>query len=69
MAGGGMKQGYVHGGTDPTGTEVDSDPLTVPDYAATIYSLLGIDYEKTLMAGSRPVKIIKDGEIARGLLA
>lgn len=69
MAGGGMKQGYVHGATDPTGSEVDSDPLTVPDYAATIYSLLGIDYEKTLLAGARPVKIIKDGEIAKSLLA
>ncbi len=69
MAGGGMKQGYVHGATDPTGSEVDSDPLTVPDYAATVYSLLGIDFEKTLLAGTRPVKIVKDGEIARGLLA
>jgi hypothetical protein len=69
MAGGGMKQGYVHGATDPTGSEVDTDPLTVPDYAATIYSLLGIDFEKTLLAGTRPVKIVKDGEIARGLLA
>lgn len=69
LAGGGMKQGYIHGATDPTGSEVDSDPLTVPDYAATIYSLLGIDWEKTLLAGTRPVKIVKDGEIARGLLA
>jgi uncharacterized protein DUF1501 len=69
MAGGGIKQGYVHGSTDPTGSEPDSDPLTVPDYAATVYNLLGVDYEKTLMAGARPVKIIKDGEIAKGLLA
>jgi hypothetical protein len=69
MAGGGMKQGYVHGSTDPTGSEVEADPLTVPDYAATIYSLLGIDWEKTLLAGTRPVKIVKDGEIAHGLLA
>jgi hypothetical protein len=69
MAGGGIKRGYVHGSTDPTGSEVDSDPLTVPDYAATVYSLLGIDYEKTLMAGVRPVKIVKDGEISKGLLA
>jgi uncharacterized protein (DUF1501 family) len=69
MAGGGIKRGYVHGSTDPTGSEVDSDPLTVPDYAATVYSLLGIDYEKTLMAGARPVKIVKDGEISKGLLA
>ena len=69
MAGGGIKQGYVHGSTDPTGSEPDNDPLTVPDYAATVYNLLGIDYEKTLLAGTRPVKIIKDGEIAKGLLA
>ena len=69
MAGGGIKRGAVHGSTDPTGTEPDSDPLAVPDYAATIYHLLGIDWEKTLLAGTRPVKIVKDGEIARGLLA
>lgn len=69
MAGGGIKQGHVHGSTDPTGTEPDENPLTVPDYAATVYSLLGIDWEKTLLAGSRPVKIIKDGEVANGLLA
>jgi hypothetical protein len=41
----------------------------VPDYAATVYKLLGIDWEKTLLAGSRPVKIIKDGEAASGILA
>jgi Protein of unknown function (DUF1501) len=69
MAGGGIKQGLVHGSTDPTGSEPDSDPLQVPDYAATVYQLLGIDYEKPLMAGTRPVKIIKDGEVAKALLA
>ena len=69
MAGGGIKKGSVHGATDPTGSEPEDDPLTVPDYAATIYHLLGIDWEKTLMAGARPVKIVKDGEVAKGLLA
>jgi hypothetical protein len=69
MAGGGIRQGMVHGATDPTGSEPEDDPLTVPDYAATIYHLLGIDWEKTLMAGARPVKIVKDGEVAKGLLA
>jgi Protein of unknown function (DUF1501) len=69
MAGGGIKRGCIHGATDPTGTEVDSDPLTVPDYAATIYHLLGIDFEKTLKAGARPVKIVKDGEVAQPILA
>jgi len=69
MAGGGIRQGCVHGSTDPTGTEPDSDPLSVPDYAATVYHLLGIDFEKTLLAGARPVKIVKDGEVANALLA
>jgi hypothetical protein len=69
LAGGGIKQGCVHGATDTIGTEPENDPLTVPDYAATVYQLLGIDYEKTLLAGTRPVKIIKDGEVAQGLLA
>src|ERR1035438_9548897 len=57
MAGGGIKRGCVHGSTDAIGTEPNDNPLTVPDYAATIYSLLGIDWERTLLAGSRPVKI------------
>ncbi len=69
MAGGGIKGGVVHGSTDPTGSEPDEDPLTVPDYAATVYQLLGVDWDKTLMAGTRPVKILKDAEVAKGLLA
>jgi hypothetical protein len=69
MAGGGIKQGYVHGATDMTGVEPDADPLNVTDYAATIYHLLGVDFEKALLAGSRPVKILKDAEVARALLA
>src|SRR5882672_6668968 len=69
MAGGGIKKGCVYGATDPTGSEPDDEPLKVEDYAATVYHLLGIDYEKSLLAGTRPVKIVKDGEVVKGLLA
>jgi hypothetical protein len=69
MAGGGITKGTVHGATDPTGSEPEDDPLTVPDYAATVYHLLGIDWDRSLRAGARPVKIVKDAEVARGLLA
>ena len=69
LAGGGIKKGCVYGATDPTGSEPDDEPLKVEDYAATVYHLLGIDYEKNLMAGTRPVKIVKDGEAVKGLLA
>ncbi|MEY2408592.1 MAG: hypothetical protein QOF48_1262 [Verrucomicrobiota bacterium] len=70
LAGGGLKKGHVHGSSDPTGGEPDSEPLTVPDLAATIYNQLGIDYTKPLLApGNRPIVIVKDGEVQKGLLA
>jgi hypothetical protein len=70
LAGGGLKQGHVHGSADPTGGEPDSDPLKVEDLAATVYHQLGIDHAKTLMApGNRPIAIVKDGEVQKGLLA
>ena len=70
MAGGGIRQGQVYGSSDATGGEPDENPLTVPDFAHTVYHLLGIDPEKTLLApGDRPVKIVKDGNVVKELLA
>jgi hypothetical protein len=70
MAGGGMKRGYIHGASDATGGEPDRDPVTVGDYASTIYNLIGINPEKPLMApGGRPQKIVGEGEVLQSLLA
>ena len=70
LAGGGIKKGLVYGASDPTGGEVDSDGLTVPDLAATVYHQLGIDIDKALLApGNRPIKIVKDGTPIKELLA
>jgi hypothetical protein len=70
LAGGGIKRGYVHGASDPTGAEPESNPLSVEDFAATVYHQIGIDPEKALMApGNRPVKIVKDGEVVKDLIA
>ena len=70
LAGGGLKKGYVHGCADPTGGEPESDPLQVADLAATVYHQLGIDHTKTLLApGNRPIAIVKDGEVQKGLIA
>jgi hypothetical protein len=69
LAGGGIKQGHIHGASDPTGGEPESDALQVPDLAATIYHQLGIDADKALMSpGNRPVKIVKDGSVVNELL-
>lgn len=70
LAGGGIKRGAVHGTSDATGSEPETDPLSVPDLAATVYHQLGIDSEKNLIApGNRPIKIVKDGTIVKELLA
>ncbi|HXG48990.1 MAG TPA: DUF1501 domain-containing protein [Methylomirabilota bacterium] len=70
LAGGGIRRGHIHGASDPTGSEPESDPLTVEGLAATIYHQLGIPHDKVLMApGNRPIAIVKDGEVQKGLLA
>src|SRR5262249_26351940 len=69
LAGGGCKKGCVHGASDPTGGEPESDPLTVPDLAATLYHQIGVDPQKILLApGNRPIAIVKDGTVQQGLL-
>jgi hypothetical protein len=70
LAGGGVKRGIVHGSSDATGGEPDSNPLSVPDLAATVYNQLGIDSNKVLYApGPRPIAIVKDGNVIKELLA
>lgn len=62
MAGGGIKKGVVHGSSNETASEPQDDPVSVEDWGATIYNLLGIDHTKSLIApGNRPVKIIDNG--------
>ena len=69
MAGGGMKRGYIHGTSDPTGSEPDEDPVSVPDWAATVYSLIGIDPLRRLLGpGNRPMPINYDGNILKDAL-
>ncbi len=70
FAGGGFKRGYIHGSSDPTGSEPDTDPLTVENMSATVFNQLGIKPDKKLMApGGRPTAIVKDGEVVADLLA
>ena len=70
MAGGGLKRGVVHGASDATAAEPDSDPLTVEDWAATVYHCLGIKAAKELMApGGRPIEIVDGGAPVEALLA
>ena len=70
FAGGGFKRGYVYGSSDATGSDVDSNPFTAENLAATMYNQLGIDPEAKLMAaGGRPVSIVYNGTVVKDLLA
>ena len=69
MAGGGIKGGQVYGKSDSTASEPEEEPLTVVDWATTIYHCLGITADKELMApGDRPIEIVDGGKVRRELL-
>jgi uncharacterized protein (DUF1501 family) len=70
LAGGGIKKGSIYGTSDATATEPEDDPMTVEDMATTVYSCLGINADKELMApGNRPIEIVDGGKIVKELLA
>ena len=69
FAGGGFKRGLVYGSSSVTGDDVDTDPLSVENLAATLYNQLGIDPDSHLMVdGGRPVKIVYNGRVMKELL-
>lgn len=70
MAGGGFAPGLIYGASDATAAEPAREALPLEDLLYTIYHQLGIDADKELVAfGTRPIEIIKDGKLAKGLLA
>ena len=69
MAGGGVKGGYIHGTSDPTGSTPEEDPFTVDNYAATVFSLIGVAPRKELMAdGGRPIRVVNNNVIEPNIL-
>lgn len=69
MAGGGTHKGLVYGESDATATGVGDNPVTVADFATTIYNQLGIVADKELMApGDRPIEIVNGGSVLMDLL-
>ncbi|MGD2017923.1 MAG: DUF1501 domain-containing protein [Planctomycetota bacterium] len=70
MAGGGVKRGYVHGRSDATASEVEEKAVGPEDLARTIYTLIGVDPDRTLLAGgNRPLQLVKGGRVIREVLA
>lgn len=69
LGGGGVQGGRVVGATDALGMEVMERPVTVQDFAATLYACLGVDVRKqTINEFGRPIRILNAGQPVGELL-
>jgi hypothetical protein len=69
LAGGGLKHRGAYGVTDDAGKKIVENPVSIPDFHATIHAALGIDPAKELHDGPRPVPITDGGQPVRALFA
>ena len=62
---------FQGGGTsNATGAEPEDNPVSIEDFAHTVYHLMGIDAGKELMApGARPIEIVANGNVIKEILA
>jgi hypothetical protein len=69
LAGGGIKGGVIHGTSNSTASEPDTDPVTPADLATTVYNRMGIVADKELMAaGLRPIEIVNGGKLIKEIM-
>lgn len=62
LAGGGIKGGQVYGSTGESGMQVEKDPMSVPDYMATICAAVGIDPKhENITPEGRPIPVVERG--------
>lgn len=69
LAGGGLAHRGAWGETDELSKKIVSNPVSVPDFFATIFAATGIDYRKYLYDGDRPVPITDNGRPIAELFA
>ncbi len=69
LAGGGLKHCGAYGVTDELAKKVVEDPVSIPDFHATIHAAMGIDSAKELMDSARPVPITDGGKPVAALFA
>ena len=69
LAGGGLKHCGAYGVTDDLAKDIVEKPVPLADFHATIHAALGINPNKELMDGSRPVPITDGGKPVASLFA
>jgi len=61
LAGGGLSHCGAYGQTDELCQKIVADPVSVPDFFATVCATVGVDYRKNLYDNDRPVPITDQG--------
>ncbi len=70
LAGGGVRGGQVIGASDANGMGPANDVITPDQAAASFYHSLGIDHRKEYHAATgRPIMIVREGSVIKGLFA
>ena len=69
LAGGGLKHCGAWGQTGELSKDIVANPVSVPDFFATVCAALGVDYHKYLYDGDRPVPITDQGSPIAALFA
>jgi len=70
LAGGGIKGGMIHGTSNSTASEPETDPVGPADLATTVYRQMGIVADKELMApGDRPIEIVDGGKVIEPIIS
>lgn len=62
LAGGGLEHRGAYGETDELSKKIVSNPVSVPDFFATILATVQVDYSKNLYDGDRPVPVTDNGQ-------
>lgn len=69
FAGGGVREGHVHGATDPSGEkQPPADPVRVEDLHATLMHALGIDPDYEMMTSANRPIAFSEGRVIHDLL-
>ena len=68
LAGGGLRHCGAWGETDELSKKILANPVSVPDFFATICAAVGVDYSANLHDGDRPVPITDQGTPIKSLI-
>lgn len=69
VGGGGIRTGQVIGSSDKHAADIVERPVSVPDFARTVYHALGLDPQAELRTlDDRPMQALPDGEVIKDLV-